>query len=117
MSYLMSISFQVSGVDATTAVGNMFVGPCESALLVKPYLYDLTRSELQSLMIAGMGSVSGGSLAAYISYGIPIDHVLVAVMLSVRRPGSRHLADVQPSLEQSSSPRLPRNGISLCLRS
>eukprot|EP00192_Tetraselmis_astigmatica_P002857 CAMPEP_0117652498 /NCGR_PEP_ID=MMETSP0804-20121206/2661_1 /TAXON_ID=1074897 /ORGANISM="Tetraselmis astigmatica, Strain CCMP880" /LENGTH=604 /DNA_ID=CAMNT_0005458553 /DNA_START=299 /DNA_END=2114 /DNA_ORIENTATION=- len=82
MSYLMTISFQVSGVDAVGAVGNMFVGPCESALLVKPFLYDLTRSELQSLMISGMGSVSGGSLAAYITYGIPIDHVLVAIMLS-----------------------------------
>ena len=84
MSYLMQKTFQVSGVDAITAVGNMIVGPCESALLVKPFLFDLTRSELQSVMISGMGSVSGGGLGAYISYGIPIDHVLVAIFLSVR---------------------------------
>jgi len=100
VSYLMSVSFQVSGVDAVGAIGNMFVGPCESALLVKPFLFDLTKSELQSLMIAGMGSTSGGSLAAYIGYGIPIDHVLLAVMLSA--PASIMVAKVLcPEREES----------------
>jgi CNT family concentrative nucleoside transporter len=56
-----------SGAESLAAVANLFLGQTESALVVKPYLARMTRSELFCLMTLGMCTVAGSVLVAYSS--------------------------------------------------
>jgi CNT family concentrative nucleoside transporter len=58
------------------------LGPTESALLIKPYVGKMTVSELHSVMTAGFGTIAGGVMGAYISFGIPASHLLAASVMS-----------------------------------
>jgi CNT family concentrative nucleoside transporter len=55
-----------SGAESLAAVANVFLGMVEAALVVRPYLDRMTRSELFALMTTGMASVAGSVLVAYV---------------------------------------------------
>jgi len=57
--------FSVSGAESLCAASNMFVG-VESSLTVKPYLRDMTRSELCTVLTCGMATVASNVLALYV---------------------------------------------------
>lgn len=57
--------FAISGAESLCAASNMFVG-VESALTVKPYLRDMTRSELCTVLTCGMATVASNVLALYV---------------------------------------------------
>lgn len=50
--------------------GNIFVGQTESPLLIRPYINDLTTSELHAVMVAGFGTIAGSVLGAYLGFGV-----------------------------------------------
>jgi CNT family concentrative nucleoside transporter len=56
---------RVSGAESLVAASNIFVG-VESMLTVKPYLARMTRSELCTILAAGMATVSSNVLALYV---------------------------------------------------
>ncbi|WP_022668655.1 NupC/NupG family nucleoside CNT transporter [Desulfospira joergensenii] len=56
---------KVSGAEALCTAGNIFVG-VESALVVKPHLEKMTRSELGTVLTAGMSTVASNVLALYV---------------------------------------------------
>ncbi len=60
--YLMD----TSGGETLVASSNIFVGQTEAPLLVKPYIGKMTRSEVFAVMVAGMATVAGGVMAAYV---------------------------------------------------
>ncbi len=66
-AWLLSRTMGLSGAESLAAVANVFVGMVESALVVKPYLERMTRSELFSLMTLGMATVAGSVLLAYVA--------------------------------------------------
>jgi concentrative nucleoside transporter, CNT family len=66
-AWVMSKSMKLSGAEALSASGNIFVGQTEAPLLIKPYLARMNRSELLAVMIGGMSTIAGGVLAAYIT--------------------------------------------------
>ena len=83
--------FNLSGSESLAAVGNIFLGQTESPLLVKPYIKNMTTSELLCLMSGGMATIAGGVLAAYIGFlgGSDIDsqiffakHLIAASVMS-----------------------------------
>ena len=51
------------------AAGNIFIGQTESPLLIRPYLPDCTDSELLAIMAAGMATIAGSVLGAFLNYG------------------------------------------------
>ena len=55
----------ISRVESLGSAANIFVGQSESPLVVRPYLADLTPSQLFTLMTVGMAGVAGTILAAY----------------------------------------------------
>lgn len=57
--------FNISGAESLCAASNMFVG-VESALTVKPYLREMTRSELCTVLTCGMATVASNVLALYV---------------------------------------------------
>ena len=65
---IMRKIFHLSGAESLATVGNIFLGQTESPLLVKPYIKNMTLSELFCLMSGGMATIAGGVLAAYIGF-------------------------------------------------
>jgi CNT family concentrative nucleoside transporter len=66
MGWVMAKTMKISGAESLSTAGNIFLGQTEAPLLVKPYLADMTRSELHCIMAGGFGTVAGGVLAAYV---------------------------------------------------
>lgn len=64
-SRLFSRSMRISGAEALSVSANIFVG-VESSLVVKPHLKDMTRSELGTIITAGMGTIASTVLAMYV---------------------------------------------------
>lgn len=74
---------KVSGAEAVCAVANVFMGQTEAPLTVRPFLARLTDSELMTVMITGMASVSGSIMVTYHQMaGVEIKHLLTAAMMS-----------------------------------
>ena len=71
-----------SGAETLSAVGNIFLGQTESPLLVKPYIKNMTKSELLTVMVGGMATVSGGVMAGYIAMGVSAGHLLTASIMA-----------------------------------
>jgi CNT family concentrative nucleoside transporter len=67
-AWVMKRTLKLSGAESLAAAGNIFLGQTESPLLVKPYIKNMTLSELMCLMTGGMATIAGGVLAAYIGY-------------------------------------------------
>ncbi|HDT11262.1 MAG TPA: nucleoside transporter [bacterium] len=64
-SYVFTRLMRISGAEALSASSNIFVG-VESALVVKPHIKDMTRSELTTILAAGMGTIASTVLALYV---------------------------------------------------
>lgn len=68
--WLMAIVMQklmgTSGAESLSVAANVFVGQTEAPLVVRPFLKNMTRSELMAVMTGGMATVAGGVLAAYV---------------------------------------------------
>ena len=76
-----------SGAETLSATGNIFVGQTEAPLLVRPFLNDMTRSELHTVMVGGFATVAGGVMAAYVGMLGPhfpdiAGHLLAASLMS-----------------------------------
>ncbi len=68
LAWLMTKAMRLSGAESLSVAGNIFLGQTESPLLIKPYLSNMTKSEILLVMTGGMATMAGGVLAAYISF-------------------------------------------------
>src|ERR1700741_3079082 len=75
-----------SGAESLDVAASIFMGQTEAPLTIRPFLRDLTHSELMTVMTSGMAHVSGGIMAAYIAFGIEPKHLLSAVIMTA--PGT-----------------------------
>ncbi len=75
-----------SGAESMNVAASIFIGQTEAPLTIRPFLPTATRSELMTIMTAGMAHVSGGIMGAYILYGIEAKHLLAAVIMTA--PGT-----------------------------
>lgn len=75
-----------SGAESLNVAASIFMGQTEAPLTIRPYLPEVTKSELMTIMTSGMAHVSGGMMAAYIAYGIEARHLLAAVIMTA--PGT-----------------------------
>jgi concentrative nucleoside transporter, CNT family len=75
-----------SGAESLNVAASIFMGQTEAPLTIRPYLPDVTRSELMTIMTSGMAHVSGGIMAAYIMFGIDAKALLSAVIMTA--PGT-----------------------------
>ena len=63
---LMVLTMGTSGAESLSAAGSVFVGQSEAPLLIRPYIADMTKSELMAIMTGGMATIAGSVMAAYI---------------------------------------------------
>ena len=82
MGWVMMRTMKTSGAESLSCAANVFVGQTEAPLTIKPYLSQLTKSELHSVMTGGFATIAGGVMAAYIALGIPAEHLISASVIS-----------------------------------
>jgi concentrative nucleoside transporter, CNT family len=83
---VMTKLMAASGAESLNVAASIFMGQTEAPLTIRPYLPEVTQSELMTIMTSGMAHVSGGIMAAYIAYGIEAKHLLAAVIMTA--PGT-----------------------------
>ena len=99
-AWVMTRVMGASGAESLNVAASIFMGQTEAPLTIRPFLPDLTRSELMTVMTSGMAHVSGGIMAAYIGYGIDAAHLLSAVIMTA--PGTLLMAKMLvPETEQA----------------
>ena len=84
LAKIMSALLGVSGAESMSMAANVFVGQTEAPLVVKPYIPQMTASELNALMTGGFATIAGSVLAVYVGfigeeYG---PHLLTASVMS-----------------------------------
>ena len=82
MAWIMAKFMGTSGAESLSAAGNIFVGQTESPLLIKPYIDDMTNSELMAIMVGGFATIAGGVMAAYVRFGVDAGHLMAASVMS-----------------------------------
>jgi len=99
-AWVMTRVMGASGAESLNVAASIFMGQTEAPLTIRPFLPDLTRSELMTVMTSGMAHVSGGIMAAYIAFGIDPKHLLSAVIMTA--PGTLLMAKMLvPETEQA----------------
>ncbi|HKA14174.1 MAG TPA: nucleoside transporter C-terminal domain-containing protein [Myxococcota bacterium] len=66
LSVVFARTMRISGAESLSAIANIFLGMVESALVVRPYLARMTRSEMFLMMTLGMATVAGSVMLAYV---------------------------------------------------
>jgi CNT family concentrative nucleoside transporter len=82
MSRFMRWTIGTSGVETLSCSANIVVGQTEAPLLIKPFLPEMTPSELLTIMVGGFATIAGGVLAGYIAMGISAGHLVAASVMS-----------------------------------
>jgi len=90
MAIVMQRVMRASGAESLNVAASIFMGQTEAPLTIRPYLPEMTQSELMTVMTSGMAHISGGIMAAYVLFGIEAKHLLTAVIMTA--PGTIMMA-------------------------
>jgi concentrative nucleoside transporter, CNT family len=88
----LSKVLKTSETESMSAAANIFLGPTEAPLVVKPYIEKMTKSELFAIMVGGLACVSGSVLGGYAMLGVPIEYLLAAAFMGA--PGGLLMAKI-----------------------
>ena len=100
----MQKTMGTSGSETLSVSANIFVGQTEAPLIVRPFIQQMTKSELMAVMTGGFATVAGGVLAIYVMWLTDIPgiagHLLAASVMSA--PGALVVAKIiYPETESS----------------
>ncbi len=79
-----------SGAESLEVAASILMGQTEAPLVIRPYIQDLTESEMMTIMTAGMAHIAGSVFGAYVLFGAEPRHLLTAVVMTA--PGTIVLA-------------------------
>lgn len=82
MAWIMARTMRTSGAESLSAASNIFVGQTEAPLVIKPYVNEMTMSELMAIMVGGFATIAGGVMAAYVRFGMDAGHLMAASVMS-----------------------------------
>lgn len=83
IAWIMQRTMKTSGSETLAAASNIFLGQTEAALVIKPYIPTMTRSEIMVLMVTGMSTIATSVLVVYAGLeGMSAGHILTASVLS-----------------------------------
>src|SRR5580693_1606140 len=100
-AWVMTTVMGASGAESLNLAASIFMGQTEAPLTIRPFLPELTQSELMTVMTSGMAHISGGMMAAYILFGIEAKHLLTAVIMTA--PGTIMMAKMM--MPETETPR------------
>lgn len=78
--------------ESLSAAANIFIGQTEAPLVVKPFIPQMTQSELFAIMVGGLASIAGSVMAGYAGIGIDIKYLLAASFMAA--PGGLMIAKI-----------------------
>jgi len=101
---VMELSMKTSGAETLSISANIFVGQTEAPILIRPFINNMTKSELMAVMTGGFATAAGSVLALYVLWlkSIPgiAGHLLAASIMSA--PAALVMAKIiYPETEQS----------------
>lgn len=67
LAWVLTRVLGVTGPEGLSGAANVFVGQTEAPFLVRPYLSNMTQSELMAVMTGGFATISAGVMAYYVS--------------------------------------------------
>ncbi|MGD2029951.1 MAG: nucleoside transporter C-terminal domain-containing protein [Desulfobacterales bacterium] len=87
-SWALQKTLGLGGAEGLGVSANIFIGMVESPLFIRPYLNDMSRSEIFTLMTSGMATIAGTVMVLYasiLSTVVPniMGHILTASIISV----------------------------------
>uniref|UniRef100_A0AAY4C3A3 Sodium/nucleoside cotransporter n=1 Tax=Denticeps clupeoides TaxID=299321 RepID=A0AAY4C3A3_9TELE len=82
ISWFMQVTMGTSSTESLSVAGNIFVGQTEAPLLIRPYLKDMTRSEIHAVMTGGFATIAGSVMGAFISFGIDASSLISASVMA-----------------------------------
>ncbi|KAJ8003280.1 hypothetical protein DPEC_G00167780 [Dallia pectoralis] len=82
ISWVMQITMGTSPTETLSVAGNIFVGQTEAPLLIRPYLENMTKSEIHAVMVGGFATIAGSVMGAFISFGIDASSLISASVMA-----------------------------------
>ena len=102
-----------SKAESMSAAANIFVGQTEAPLVVRPYIKNMTQSELFAIMAGGTASIAGSVMAGYAGMGVPLTYLIAASFMAapagllfakILFPQTEQFNDKQPETDDSEKP-------------
>ena len=102
-----------SKAESMSAAANIFVGQTEAPLVVRPYIKNMTQSELFAIMAGGTASIAGSVMAGYAGMGEPLTYLIAASFMAapagllfakILFPQTEQFTDKQPETDDSEKP-------------
>ncbi|XP_061138383.1 sodium/nucleoside cotransporter 1 isoform X1 [Syngnathus typhle] len=82
ISWVMQVTMGTSPTETLSVAGNIFIGQTEAPLLIRPYLNDMTKSEIHAVMTGGFATIAGSVMGAFISFGIDASSLISASVMA-----------------------------------
>jgi CNT family concentrative nucleoside transporter len=82
LGYILHKLLNTSKVESLSSTANIFVGQTEAPITIKPYLNNLTTSELFTVMVGGLASVAGAVIAGYAGLGVDLKYLIAASFMA-----------------------------------
>ena len=81
-----------SHAESVSAVSNIFVGHTDAPLVVRPYLKNMTESELFAVMTGGCATIAGAVMMGYAQMGVDLKYLITASFMAA--PGGLMMAKI-----------------------
>ncbi len=88
----LQLALKSSRPESLSAAANIFVGQTEAPLIVKPFIKQMTSSELFAVMVGGLASIAGSVMFGYAVMGIDLEFLLAACFMAA--PGGLMMAKI-----------------------
>lgn len=109
----LQVALGTSKAESMSAAANIFVGQTEAPLVVRPYIKNMTQSELFAIMAGGTASIAGSVMAGYAGMGVPLTYLIAASFMAapagllfakILFPQTEQFTDKQPETDDSEKP-------------
>ncbi|NIL95248.1 MAG: NupC/NupG family nucleoside CNT transporter [Woeseiaceae bacterium] len=85
--------------ESISAVSNIFVGHTDAPLVIRPYLKDMTQSELFAVMVGGCATIASAVMMGFAQLGVDLKYLITASFMAA--PGGLLMAKIMmPETEQ-----------------
>ena len=79
----LSFLIGISSIEGVFGIVNIFLSMTETCVVVRNSLDKLSKSELFSLMVTGLSTISFTALFGYVSLGANVDYLLISSIISI----------------------------------
>lgn len=66
-AYVMKRTMGLAGTESLSSAANIFVGQTEAPLIIKPYIKQMSDSQIMVMMTSGMATIAGAVFVTYIA--------------------------------------------------